>query len=321
MRADRLLSMMMLLQARGTLTARELAEVLEVSERTIYRDLDALSAAGIPVCTDRGPGGGCYLLDSYRTTLTGLSEGEIRALFMLSIPAPLVELGVSGELRTALLKLTAALPAGRQGEEERVRQRLHLDPSGWAESEEPALHLQTIYQAIWQDRRLHLAYRASFDTRIERLIAPYGLVAKAGEWYLVGARDDHICVIRVVDVLDAAILDEPITRPASFDLVGFWAEWCTTRQANRPHYSAIVRVSPQLIPYLGWTFGRRVDERIVEGEPPDEEGWITITLPFESLFAARERILGLGGAIEVLEPEALRESVRDFAAQTLALHD
>src|SRR5512134_2290707 len=137
MRADRLLSMMMLLQARGTLTARELAETLEVSERTIYRDLDALSAAGIPVCAERGPGGGCYLLDSYRTTLTGLNEGEVRALFMLSIPAPLIELGVSGELRAALLKLTASLPAGRQGKQEQIRQRLHLDPTGWSQSEEP----------------------------------------------------------------------------------------------------------------------------------------------------------------------------------------
>lgn len=321
MRADRLLSMMMLLQAHGTLTARELAETLEVSERTIYRDLDALSAAGIPVCAERGPGGGCYLLDSYRTTLTGLNEGEVRVLFMLSIPAPLIELGVSGELRAALLKLTASLPAGRQGDEERVRQRLHLDPTGWAESEEPAPHLQTIHQAVWQDRWLRLAYRAPFDTRIERVVAPYGLVAKAGMWYLVGARDDHICVIQVVDVLEVIILDESFDRPAQFDLAGFWADWCAAHQANQPHYLATVRVSPQLISYLGWIFGYDVRERAVQAGPPDAEGWITITLSFETFHQARERILGLGSAVEVLEPEALRESVRDFAGQTRAIYD
>lgn len=321
MRADRLLSMMMLLQARGTLTARELAETFEVSERTIYRDLDALSAAGIPVCAERGPGGGCYLLDSYRTTLTGLNEGEIRALFMLGIPAPLVELGVSGELRAALLKLTAALPIGRRGEEERVRQRLHLDPAGWAQSQEPAPHLQTIYQAIWQGRWLRLVYRAPFDTRIERLIAPYGLVAKAGEWYLVGARDDYVCVIRVSGVLDAAILDEPVERPVDFDLADFWAGWCAAHQANRPAYAATVRIAPRLIPYLEWYFGRQILELIGRGGPPDAAGWITVTLSFESLYAARERLLGLGGAVEVLEPEALRESVRDFAEQIAALYD
>src|SRR5512136_703550 len=136
MRADRLLSLLMLLQARGRMTAQELAAELEVSERTIYRDINALSASGVPVYAESGPGGGCALLDSYRTNLTGLDQDEVRALFMLSIPAPLDQLGVSQELRTALLKLSAALPDTRRGDEERTRQRIHLDSTWWFQPEE-----------------------------------------------------------------------------------------------------------------------------------------------------------------------------------------
>ena len=162
MRADRLLSILMLLQARGRLTAGELARELEVSERTIYRDVDALSASGVPIYGDRGPDGGYALLDSYRTSLTGLTEREVRALFMLSIPAPLADLGVDGELRTALHKLAAALPDARRGDEERVRRRIHLDAVWWSREHEPVPYLAAIHEAVWQDRRLSIRYRQAF---------------------------------------------------------------------------------------------------------------------------------------------------------------
>jgi predicted DNA-binding transcriptional regulator YafY len=141
MRADRLISLLMFLQTRGRMTAQELAKELEVSERTVYRDIKALSTAGVPIYTMRGPGGGCALLDSYRTDLTGLTDDEVRALFMLSIPAPLAELGVSQELEAALLKLSAALPAARRYEENRVRQRILLDSIPWFHPHEPVPHL------------------------------------------------------------------------------------------------------------------------------------------------------------------------------------
>ena len=143
MRADRLLSLLMLLQARGRMTAQELAAELEVSERTIYRDINALSASGVPVYAESGPGGGCALLDSYRTNLTGLTADEARALFMLNIPAALDQLGVTQELKAALLKLSAALPEARRRDEERIRQRIHLDSTWWFQAEEPLPHLQT----------------------------------------------------------------------------------------------------------------------------------------------------------------------------------
>jgi predicted DNA-binding transcriptional regulator YafY len=320
MRADRLLSLLMLLQTRGRMTAHKLAEELEVSERTIYRDIDALSAAGVPVYAERGPGGGCALLDSYRTNLTGLTQDEVRALFMLSIPAPLAELGVSQELKAALLKLAAALPEARRGDEEQVRQRIHLDAVWWFQSEEAVPHLQTIHRAVWQDRRLYLTYRLPFGAQVERPVDPYGLVAKAGVWYLVCATDGRMRVYRVSHVLAARLTDEPFERPAGFDLVAFWQTWCTEFERDRPYYPITARVAPALVPYLPQYFGDRIRAEIVQAGPPDAEGWLTLTLPFETLEAARDRILGFGSAIKVLAPEALRRSVLDFAAQIVALY-
>jgi predicted DNA-binding transcriptional regulator YafY len=320
MRADRLLSMLMLLQARGKMTAQVLAEELEVSVRTIYRDLDALSAAGVPVYAERGPGGGCALLDSYRTTLTGLTQDEVRALSMVSIPAPLAELGVSQQLQTALLKLAAALPASRRDDEERVRQRIHLDSAEWFQMVEPVPHLQTIQQAVWDDRKLHLTYHLPFEAQAEWLVDPYGLVAKASTWYLVCGRNGHIRTLRVSRVLDAQIAEETFERPAGFDLVAFWKEWCAGIEDSRPTYPVTVRVAPDLIPYLRQHFGDAVRDLIAQAGPPDAEGWILLTLPFETLEAARERILGYGRAVEVLQPQVLRKTIMDFAAQIVALY-
>jgi predicted DNA-binding transcriptional regulator YafY len=330
MRADRLLSILMLLQSRGQMTAGALAGELEVSERTIYRDLDALSAAGVPVYAERGPGGGCALLDSYRTTLTGLTQEEVRALFMLSIPAPLAELGVGEELKMALLKLSASLPATRRGDEERARQRIHLDSSGWFETREPVPHLQTLQRAVWEDRYLHLTYRLRFEARAEWVVAPYGLVAKANVWHLVCAREGYLRVYRVSQILEAAIAEESFERPADFDLAAFWLDWCTEVEENRPYYPVVVRVAPDLVPWLPSYFGEPVREEIarsehvraqgVEDDSSDTEAWIRVTLPFESLYEARERLLGFGGAVEIMAPVALRESVVDFARQVVARH-
>lgn len=320
MRADRLLSLLMLLQARGRMTAGQLAEELEVSERTIYRDIDALSVAGVPVYGERGPEGGFALLDSYRTNLTGLTEGEVRALFMLNIPAPLTELGVGQELKAALLKLSAALPDVHRRDEVQARQRFHLDSIGWHQAEESVPHLQTIHQAVWQDRKLHLTYRLPFAIELEQLVDPYGLVAKAGVWYLVCARNGRMRVHRVSRLLDVRMTGEPFERPADLNLVAFWSEWCAEREASRVRYPVTVRVAPNFIPLLPRFFGEHVRHLIAQAGPPDAEGWLTLELSFETLEAARARILGFGRAVQVLEPQALRKSVIDYAAQIVALY-
>jgi predicted DNA-binding transcriptional regulator YafY len=324
MRADRLLLLLMLLQARGRMTAHQLAAELEVSERTIYRDIEALSFAGVPVYGERGPEGGFSLVDSYRTSLTGLTADEVRALFMLSIPAPLAELGVSQELKAALLKLAAALPASRRGDEARVRQRIHLDAAWWFQSQEPSSwpHLQTIHEAVWQDRKLRITYLLQIGTEVdvEQLVAPYGLVAKAGVWYLVCARNGRVLAHRVSHLLDARATDEPFERPADFDLVAWWDAWCAEREASRFYYPVLARVAPGLVPFLPRYFGDRIRAAVAQAGPPDAQGWLTLSLPFETLEAARERILGFGRAVEVLEPRVLRESLADFAAQIVALY-
>jgi predicted DNA-binding transcriptional regulator YafY len=312
--------MLMLLQARGQMTAQELAAELEVSVRTIYRDLDALSAAGVPVYAERGPGGGCALLDSYRTSLTGLTPDEVRALFMLSIPAPLAELGVDEELRAALLKLAASLPRSRQPDEARARQRIHLDSNGWFETREAVPHLRTLHDALWQGRRVRLGYQLPFETTASWMVEPYGLVAKTSTWYLVCARRGHIHAYRVSQVVAAEILEEAFDYPAGFDLGAFWREWCAQVEGNRPRYPVTLRVSPELIPWLQHLFGEGIGREVVTAGSPDEEGWIEVSLVFESLEEARQRLLGFGGAVEVLGPQPLRESVLDHARQMVAVY-
>jgi predicted DNA-binding transcriptional regulator YafY len=320
MRADRLLSFLMLLQTRGRMTSQQLSNELEVSVRTIYRDLDALSAAGIPVYTERGPGGGCSLMDNYRTTLTGMKEDEIRALFMLSIPTPLAQLGVSQELKAALLKLSAALPGSQKQNEMQVRQRIYLDSSWWFQSEEPTPFLPEIHKAVWQDRKLNLTYRLRFNSQAQHVIEPYSLIAKAGIWYLLFMREGRFRILRISEILDAQPTDEHFQRTDDFDLETYWNIYCEEYEKNRALYPILVRVAPHFVQYLPHYFGNPVREKVEHAGSPDEEGWIKLRLMFDSLEEARDRILGFGRAVEVLEPEALRRSIIDYATQILQFY-
>ena len=274
---------------------------------------------------ERGPGGGCALLQSYRTNLTGLNAEEIKALFMLSIPAPLAQLGVSQELKAALLKLAAALPAAHRQEQQLMQQRIHLDSSWWNQAEESVPHLHTIQQAVWQDCKLRISYQLEFGARMEWIIAPYGLVAKAAVWYLVGARPDQVQVYRVSRIQEAALLDEGFERPAAFDLETFWQAWCAGyEESTRPTYPVRARVARALLPYLPHFFGEAIRTAIdAAGAAPEadpESGWLTLDLPFQSLETARDRLLDFGGAVEVLEPLALRRSLIDYAEQIAAVY-
>jgi predicted DNA-binding transcriptional regulator YafY len=324
MRADRLLSILMILQAQGKVTVRDLAEELEVSERTIYRDITALSVSGVPIYTERGPGGGVSLIERYRTDLTGLSKDEVRALFMLSIPTPLTELGVGRELKTALHKLAAAIPSSYHSDEVIARQRIHLDWSPWFREEESLQHLETIQRAMWSDRKLCLRYWTQHMTwlgPLETVVSPYGLVAKAGVWYLICATEDHLCVIRVSWVIEAQQLEEEFVYPEDFDLVSYWTTWCRKYEENRPYFSAQVRVSPKLHHWLPDIFGDDVREEIERADPPDEDGWITLSLTFETLESARKQLMNFGRSVEVLSPPALRSSLVDYAHQILHVYE
>ena len=314
MRADRLLSLLLLLQARGRMTAQELAERLEVSERTVYRDISALGMAGIPVYAERGPGGGCGLLDGFRTNLNGLSAAEVETLLLSSVPGPLRDLGLAPALEAALLKLVAALPSKRRSEAERYRQRLHVDPAGWGRAGEAVPHLRTLQEAIWQDRRLRLTYAHDHEVS-ERVVEPLGLVAKASVWYLVALSEGEMRVFRVSRVLAAEPLMETFARPEDFDLAAYWAESCVRFEMGWARYAVTVRVAPGLVAHLPMILGDSVRPALERAGPPDAEGWVAMTLMFESLESARTRVLGLGTQVEVLEPAELRDSVAAWAAE------
>lgn len=317
MRADRLISILLLLQSREKMTARELALELEVSERTIYRDIEALSSSGVPVYAESGPGGGIALLGRYRTNLTGLNEDELRALYMAFGPAsPLETLGAGQSLRAAMRKLSASLSTGQRGEEEKVRQRFLLDGSGWSNDRRPASHLSLLQRAVWDDRCAVLRYQSFRLQPVEVTTEPYGLVSKAGSWYLVGMGGGLARVYRVHTLLHVDLLEEHFTRQPDFDLAAFWAGFCTETEKSQHAFQARVRVSPLLNSMLPASLAvTAVDEA---ASAADAEGWIHLTLAFETFEAARQRMLGFGSAGEVLEPEALRRSLVDFAGQIQA---
>jgi predicted DNA-binding transcriptional regulator YafY len=320
MRADRLVSILLLLQARGKMSARDLSEELEVSQRTIYRDINALSIAGVPVYSETGPEGGYALVDRYRTTLTGLTAGEVQALSMLNIPAPLADLGLRQQLQSALLKLSAALPESHREAEERIRQRIHLDSTRWQRGEDQVPQFQTVQEGVWQNRKLLIVYRPIYGVEVERLVAPYGLVAKAGIWYLVYTRKEVIDVRRVSNLINVSLSDQSFERPENFNLAAFWEEWASQTERFLSDFKVRVRVSPDFIPELPRFFGGKIQTRISQAEPPDDEGWIELELSFESFPAARNRLLGFGRGIEVLEPLALRVSIQDYAEQIITLY-
>jgi len=244
MRADRLLSILMLLQTKGRMTAHALAEQLEVSERTIYRDLEALSIAGVPVYTERGPGGGCALIDGYQTRLTGLTEAEVQALSLLNITGPLADLGLRRALDDAMLKLTAALPQSSRQHADFVRQRFYLDTTWWYHTDEATSCLQVLQEALWQDRKLLIFYHEDDGAWSERLAEPYGLVSKADVWYLVASCHDEKCVFRVTRIHHATISDESFIRQEDFDLASYWTDYCAHIETNRPGYAPSLRLAP-----------------------------------------------------------------------------
>ena len=319
MRADRLLSLILLLQKHGQITAESLAQELGVSKRTIYRDVDTLSATGVPIYANGGPGGGYALLDSYRNLFTSFNEAEIQALFMLIIPGSLSDLGVNTQLKTAIFKLTSLLPQRHQAQAEHIRQRLHLDTAGWFQPQDATPHLNIVQTATWQDRQLHLTYRRRQGTVSQRTVSPYGLVAKAGIWYMVAATDNGLHVYRISRIETADLTPTHFTRPPTFDLATFWTKWVADYESNLPQYPVTFSVAPDLLPILPYMLGQSILPQL-EQAPPDTHGWRTLHYTFERMEEARMYILGMGASTRVIAPEALRLSVLNFANDILTLN-
>lgn len=317
MRADRLLSILLLLQIHRRMTARDLAKRLEVSERTIHRDMEALSITGIPVTAERGAGGGWSLLEGYRTNLTGLNETEIQTLFLTKPSHLLADLGLQKASEAALIKLLASLPAIHRRDAEDVRQRIHVDATSWHHTAEGVPALSTLQEAIWQERKLFLTYQRTDSATVERLIDPLGLVAKGSTWYLVAAVEGELRTYRVSRVLSAKVTDQVCVRPQEFDLAAYWAQSSTDFVANLPRYPVTVRIAPEVLEQV-YHAGRYA--RIDWAEPPDAAGWIPLHLQFEQEEAACGYLLSFGTRVEILEPLALREKVFHLAQNMVAFY-
>ncbi len=356
-RADRLLSLALLLQARGGTTARALAAELEVSVRTVYRDLEALAAAGVPVVTSSGPGGGCRLMEGYRFPLRGLRPEEAEALLILGVPSVLREIGLDRALDAAhrQIRVTAGLASGpgprasgpvssasglvpgASGPGPRARPPgpdgsdsalVHLDMPRWFGGQEEVPSLRDLAQALRFGRRLALWYRPRGGRDGEageaesRMVGPLGLVNKAGTWYLVASLADAgdlpvVRVFRAGRITSARVLAEPFERPAGFELAAFWSRWSAEFEASLPRLQVTLRAAPRALAVFGEIFGPACEPALEAALPPDEHGWRVVTLSFEHERAAAHRLAGFGDQVEVLTPPSVRAILVTAAEQIL----
>jgi predicted DNA-binding transcriptional regulator YafY len=318
MRASRLLSILLLLQTRGRVTARALAEEFETSARTIYRDIDQLSAAGVPVYADRGPGGGFSLLEGYRTRLTGLNADEAETLFLAGLPGPAADLGLGEALAAAQLKLLASLTdEGRSGAE-RLARRFHLDPIAWFRSREHAEVLPKLAEAVLTSRRIRVVYD-SWTAEVERELEPLGLTLKAGVWYLVAQAAGTPRTYRVSRFRALEVTETVFAPPAGFDLAAFWGEWVTAFEARLLRGEARLRLSPEGLRGL-CALNPAIERAARAAGPPGPDGWTEAVIPIESVEHAAGDILKLGVEAEVLGPPELRERVAEIVRSLGAVY-
>ena len=319
MRADRLLSIVLLLQSHQQMTSRDLAARLEVSERTIHRDMEALSGAGIPVTAARGSGGGWSLLGEYQTSLTGLTEPEIQSLFVTKPAKLLADLHLEKAADGALLKLLASVPSTFREGAERARQRIYVDVTGWSKREEAVPFLPVLQEALWLERKLIIAYeRGENRETIDRLISPFGLVAKGSVWYLVGSVEGHVRTYRVSRISQAEMLDEAAPIPSSFNLAEYWEQSSSSFKSSVPNYLATFWVSPEIV--LRLVFAGRF-ARVSELDETDSRGWQKFQIGFDVEEMACEYALSFGPYLEVIEPSTLRAKVIAMAKATLDFYD
>ena len=317
MRANRLLSILATLQVHGRVTAHELAERFEVSRRTIYRDVDELSASGVPIYADRGPGGGFQLLEGYRTRLTGLSSSEAEALMLVGLSGPAAELGMAEQAASVRLKLLAALPAESTGAALRVGERFHLDPLDWYRRAQTPGFLDIVSKAVWQARRLSVEYE-TWSSVVHRTLDPLGLVLKAGAWYLVARSSKGIRTYRVDKLRDALIFEQSFERPRRFDLARHWADEVTRFEASLRRRTATLRVAATALSRIE-SLGSDISEA-VHAALPDVDGSRTAQVPIESIDHAAGLLLGFADEIEAIAPAALGRRIAERAARVVALY-
>ncbi|NOU78679.1 WYL domain-containing protein [Paenibacillus sp. LMG 31459] len=316
MRADRLLSILLLLQSRGKISSRELAQTLEVSERTIFRDMESLSISGIPVLAERGREGGWRLAEGYRTSLTGMKPKEIGALLLPADPAILQALGIQEEFSSAVRKLQAAGARQPATAFSLLNERIHIDGAGWHPSGETYPSLTALQEAIWEDRKVKISYMRG-EERSERLISPFGLVAKRGVWYTVAETSGEMRTYRVSRISSAEVTDEYFSRPQDFNLTQYWEASTMAFKSALPRYPAQLLVKDNIMKDL-------IQERYVSvlfQEPSPSPGWHSVEAEFNTPESACRIILSLSPGIRVTAPAELADNVAATLREAAALYE
>jgi predicted DNA-binding transcriptional regulator YafY len=317
-RASRLVTLLFTLQRRRAATAAELARELEVSERTVYRDVAALTAAGVPLWTEPGRGGGIRLVEGWRTRLDGMTAQEAAAIFAVGAPQVLAELGMSTALAGAQAKLLATLPSELQEHATRVAARFHLDAPGWFHTPQQVTQLATVAEAVWEQQRLRISYRRRSDA-VERTIDPLGLVLKAGTWYVAAQSGNAVLTYRVDRIITAEPTGERFERPDGFDLAQWWEGAASRFESQMLRATVRLRLGPRGLRHLRHVTDHDAALRAVaHAGPPDAEGWREVVLDVEGIDVASGQLVALGGEVEALDPPELREAL---AAAGKALAD
>ena len=321
MRAGRLLTVLMLLQANRRMTAAQLAAELRVSLRTVHRDVAELSASGVPVVTHRGAAGGFSLMDGWRTKLTGLTSDEAQAVLLAGVSSAAADLGLGDSAASARMKLLAALPGEWHEQADRVGARFHLDPIGWYQSGERCGFLMPVAQAVWTDQRIRVRYESWKDV-VERTIDPLGLVMKAGEWYVVASKDKSMRTYKVSNILSLEPTGETFKRKRGFHLARYWAESIGRFEASLYKGVATIRLSPAA--RRAMRCSQAAVAKAVEdtASSADRQGWTRHRIPIESIDHAASELLKLGGECEVVAPRELQvrmaQRTRELAKLYLA---
>lgn len=315
MRADRLLSILLLLQSRGKMTSRELAQTLEVSERTILRDMEALSASGVPVLAERGRDGGWMLSEGYRTSLTGMKPQEIGSLLLTADTAILNALGIQEDFSSAARKLEAVNSKLPDSPLAYLNQRIHIDGAGWHPSSESYPFLSLLQEALWENRKVKISYMRDGECK-ERLISPLGLVAKRGVWYVVADSAGEYRTFRVSRLAAAEITDETFTRPLGFELAAYWEQSTALFKSTLPHFPAKLLVNRSAMEQLG----RERYVSITSSSPAVQPEWLSVEADFNTLESACRIVLSLSPDVVAVAPEELKERITCTLAETVALY-
>jgi predicted DNA-binding transcriptional regulator YafY len=315
--ASRLLSILMMLQARGKMTAEVLASELEISVRTVYRDVEALGIAGVPIYADRGPGGGFALLDGYRTRLTGLSSDEAEALFMIGLPGPAAALGLGAAAEKAAQKVLASLPSALAGDASRLGDWFHFDAVDWFRSVEATPYLSAVAAAVRTRHVACMTYESWTATR-DWTVEPLGIVLKAGKWYLVARCDGQDRIFKVSNITKWQPADATFEHRRGFTLATTWAAHVGRFESEIRRGRATVRATRLGLDRL-CELGAHAAAAVAEANPPDAGGWSTVVLPIEDNERAALDLLGIGPEVVVVKPVALRRELHDLAHRVARL--